>query len=332
MWHFVLLAAFIAWIFCRFLKFWILDPWRIHRNFWSQGIPGRYIPVVGELLHIRKSILSEKPFSHTLALAERFGSYYHISFGPIARLDTFDPGLINGVLKTNSRAYHKAYILQILLGVLLGNKNLIMAEDEIHARHRRLISPVFQHQNINSMISFMVEITSKLINKWAIAVNDACHKSKSLTLNIREEMTRLTLDIVTGCVFGTETLSNEKSQAILYRGVSETLKLTETRLFNMTAMIPIINRLPLPSKQKIDQYLREGKELVREIVDNRKKGLTKSACKGFNSNRFFTSSMFFFSIFTGPDLLDLLLRTRDDNQTNKFTDEEVYEEALTFGE
>jgi cytochrome P450 len=33
----------------------------------------------------------------------------------------------------------------------------------------------------------------------------------------------------------------------------------------------------------------------------------------------------------GPDLLDLILAARGDDKISKFTDEEVYEEALTFG-
>ena len=63
-------------------------------------------------------------------------------------------------------AYHKSDLGQIILGSLLGYENLLLAEDENHTRHRRLIAPVFQHQNINSMISLMVERTSNFLDKW----------------------------------------------------------------------------------------------------------------------------------------------------------------------
>jgi hypothetical protein len=39
----------------------------------------------------------------------------------------------------------------------------------------------------------------------------------------------------------------------------------------------------------------------------------------------------FFSFYLGPDLLDLILAARGDDKMSKFTDEEIYEEALTFG-
>ena len=76
-----------------------------------------------------------------------------------------DPLLIQGVLKSNTRYYHKSNLMKLILETLLGYNNLLMAEDHIHAQHLRLIAPVSQYQNINSMISLMVEITSNLLNK-----------------------------------------------------------------------------------------------------------------------------------------------------------------------
>ncbi|CAF4502298.1 unnamed protein product [Rotaria socialis] len=311
MWFILAIAVFIICIFYRPFKFWIIDPWLIHRDLWAQGIPGRHIPLIGEIFNMRKSIIAEDPFAHLVALEKQFGDYYHISFGPVARLDTSDPALINGVLKTNARAYHKEYIMRLVLGVLLGNNNLLMAEDEIHAQHRRLIEPVFQHQNLNSMISLMVQITLNLTGKWSSMATVAADQKKPFVLDVHEEMAKLTLDIVTSCVFGTEIMSDEKMHEIVHRTVKESLELMGKRLFNMTAIIPIINRLPLSSKRRVDKCISEGQQLIRQIVDGRKKGLTKSACKG-------------------PDLLDLLLAASCEDKASKFTSEEVYEEALTF--
>ncbi|CAF2094581.1 unnamed protein product [Rotaria magnacalcarata] len=163
------------------------------------------------------------------------------------------------------------------------------------------------------MISLMVEITLKLTRKWSSVATVAADQNKSLVFDVHEEIAKLTLDIVTSCVFGTEIMSDEKMHEIVYRTITESLELMEKRLFNIADIIPIINRLPLSSKRRIDKCISEGKQLIRQIVDNRKKGLTKSAC-----NR--------------SDLLDLLIAASDEDKASKFTDEEVYEEALTFGE
>ncbi|CAF1531612.1 unnamed protein product, partial [Adineta steineri] len=83
------------------------------------------------------------------------------------------------------------------------------------------------------------------------------------------------------------------------------------RTLNMIGLIPIINRLPFPSKQRIDKSKQDVRIVIQRIIDDRKKNLTTSSCKG-------------------PDLLDLILAARGDDKISKLTDEEIYEEALTF--
>ncbi|CAF0859585.1 unnamed protein product [Adineta steineri] len=308
MWLSIFIMIVFIYILYRLLKFWIYIPWSIHRHLWAQGIPGQYRPVIGEILMIRRAIVADDPMAYNIKMANKFGSYYHVSFGPIARLAINDPLLIQGVLKTNARAYHKSNLMQLILGSLIGNENLLMAEDNIHAQHRRLISPAFQHQNINSMTSLMVDITTDLINKWSSTMNN---ENNVLTLDIHKEMARLTLDIVTGCVFGSGMMKNEHIREIIHEGVTTTLKDVEERTFNMIGIIPIINQLPLPSKRRIEKSKRNVKLAVQHIIDERKRGLTKSACKG-------------------PDLLDLLLSAHGNDKTSKFSDEELFQEALTF--
>ncbi|CAF1118279.1 unnamed protein product [Rotaria sordida] len=298
-------------VFYRLLKFWIFNPWRIHKDFWAQGIPGRYKPMIGEIFSIRRSILDDDPISHTIEMTKKFGSYYHVSFGPIARLVISDPLLIQGVLKTNARCYHKSPIMRLVLGVVLGSENLLMAEDNIHAQHRRLISPVFQHQNLNSMISLMIEITSNFLNKWLLNITNTTNKDNILIVDIHKEMTGLTLDIVTGCVFGSGLMKDEHIRETIYQGITKIFEDIGERTYNMIGIIPIINQLPLPSKRRIDKSKENIRHAVEHIIDERKKGFTKSACKG-------------------PDLLDLLLSSHGNDKTSKFTDEELFEEALTF--
>jgi cytochrome P450 len=280
MWSTLIIIGIFLYIAYRLLEYWILDPWRIHRDLWAQGIPGHYTPIIGEILNVHRHILAGDPFAYDRKLENKYGSYYHESFGPMARLMISDPSLIQGVLKSNARSYHKSNLMRLVLGKLLGFNNLLMAEDNIHAQHRRLISPVFQHQNINSMISLMVEITSILLDKWTSAIQDAKTKEIDLTLDVHHEMTRLTLDIVTGCVFGSGLMKNENVRETIYRNVTTTLKDVEQRIFNMLAIIPIINCLPFPSKQRIDKSNHDVRIIVQRIVDDRKKGLTKSSCKG----------------------------------------------------
>lgn len=284
MWVILLSIVIFSYIFYRLLNYLILHSWRINRDFLSQGIPGYYIPIVGDVLMIRRGVLAEDPLGRNLELEKEYGSYFHSSLGPVPNLIISDPLLMQGVLKSNARCYHKSNLMGLILGTLLGYKNLLLAEDPIHGQHRRLIAPVFQNQNINSMISLMVQITTDLLDKWTHDFRNAQTKGIDLTLDIHHEMTRLTLDIVTGCVFGSGLMKNDEFRDAIYQNVTTTLREVETRIHNMIAIIPFLNRLPLPSKRRIDQSKIDVRQIIERIINDRKKGLTKSACKGLSNN------------------------------------------------
>ena len=269
------------YVLYRLFKFWIFDPWRIHRDFWSQGIPGRYTPLVGDLLRVRRAILADDPMSYSLEMTKTFGHYYHASFGPIARLHVSDVSLVRDVLKGNARFYHKSHLMRLILGVLIGDENLLMTEDHVHSQHRRLIAPLFQHQNINSMISLMVEITNELVKKWTKSIGQSDQTDQTIRVDVHQEMVHLTLDIVTGCVFGSGMMKDEHARETIHRGVTTTLDDVEKRTFNLIGIIPLVNQLPLAGERRIRQSKRDVRRVVQSIIDQRKKGLTKSACKGF---------------------------------------------------
>ena len=143
MWLSVFLVGVVLFLLYRLLNYWIINPWRIHRDLWAQGIPGEYVPILGDVLKIRRAILADDPMSYYIDRTKKLGSYHHSSFGPIARLMVSDPALIQGVLKINARSYHKSSLMGLIVGVLLGEDNLLMSEDAVHSQHRRLIAPAF---------------------------------------------------------------------------------------------------------------------------------------------------------------------------------------------
>ncbi|CAF1157309.1 unnamed protein product [Adineta ricciae] len=300
----------ISFVLYRLIKFWVLDPWSIHRYFWKQGIPGQYTPIVGSLLERRRAFLADDPLSHGRRLAEKYGDYYHSSFGPKAHLVISDPSLIEGVAKANAYSYHKSAVGQTILASLLGYGNILLAEGDDHKRHRRLVAPVFQHQNINSMFSLMAQITNRFLEKWTILSENRA-TDDPLTLDIHEELSGLTLDIVIGCIFGAETMEDKNVHGIIFQNMNIALKEMEKRIFNMIGLLPIVKDLPLAGKQRIDQARQEIQQVVQNIINQRLKGLTKSTCKG-------------------SDLLDLLLASKGDEKTQKFSQQEISNEAITF--
>lgn len=277
MWLTVVVCASILYLFYRFINFWILHPWQVQQDFSRQGIPGQYIPIVGDILQRRRAYLADKPFSYVEEASRVFGDYYHASFGPFPCLHTSDPGLVQCILKTNHRFYQKSTLAREILAALLGCENVLLAEGDDHVRHRRLINPVFQHQNINSMISLIANITFSFLEKWTISERQPNYP---LTLDISRAMSDVTLDIVTGCVFGAEAMEDKHIHEVIHESLKLGMDAIEQRIYSMIIIIPIINQLPLPSKRCIDKCRQDIKDIVQQIIDHRKQGLTKAACKG----------------------------------------------------
>lgn len=213
----LLVSVSFIWLFYRLIDFWILHPWRIHRHLVAQGIPGRYTPILGQFLARRRAFLAETPFICAEQEFAEMGEYYSMSFGPIPCLNVSDPKLIECVLKTNNRFYSKSESSRLILSSLLGTENVLVAEGPNHTRHRRLLNPVFQHQNITSMISMMAHTTSSFFDNWTHEIE---RNDQTLVYNVAKEMANLTLDIVTGCVFGDETMTDRKIPADMYKNMT----------------------------------------------------------------------------------------------------------------
>ncbi|CAF2547429.1 unnamed protein product [Rotaria sp. Silwood2] len=111
-------------------------------------------------------------------------------FDPVASLIINDPLLIQEVLKTNARSYQKSNFMRLILKTLLTYHTLLMTEDNINSQHRIL--------------------------------SNAKNQGIDLTVNIHNEMARLTLDFVIGCVFESGLIKNEYFQEVIYRNVITT--------------------------------------------------------------------------------------------------------------
>jgi cytochrome P450 len=293
MWLTIILGGILLFLVYRLAKYWVLDAWFVYRHFRSQGIPGRYIPIVGDLFRLRRALITEKHFDFFANLTTEFGDYYLFSWGPVVGLFLSDPLLIQGVLRTNVHAYHKSTYMRLVLNPIVGYNNLGLAENDMHAYHRRLIAPAFHHQNLNSMISFMVETASRELAKLTVSARQ--NQNNVLTIDVHKEMVHLTLKILGGCIFGMSMGNGKPVYEILAQNISVGYTKLQRRATTLVPYIPFINRLPLPRKLRIESLLQQGRCAIEHIIDERKKGLTKSACKGLTRIKYgiFTLSYFF---------------------------------------
>ena len=107
-----------------------------------------------------------------------------------------NPADIKRVLVTNHRNYTKGVGLD-RVRILLGN-GIMTSEGEPWRRQRRMIQPFFHRRVIEQFGALVDRCVEERLARWQEAA------ARGVTIDITDEMSELTLDIVVGSIFGTD--------------------------------------------------------------------------------------------------------------------------------
>jgi cytochrome P450 len=97
-----------------------------------------------------------------------------------------EPGAIKHVLLDNAQNYHKTEITRRQLEPAVG-RGLLTSEGETWRRHRRIMSPAFDHRSIVSYAPVMTEVAQRLVQRWEALADgeiDVAPAMMQATLNI----------------------------------------------------------------------------------------------------------------------------------------------------
>jgi len=200
------------------------------------------------------------------------------------------PQLIRDVLVTNQRNFRKGRGLE-KARKLLGD-GLLTSEGETHLRQRRLMQPAFHKERIASYAATMTEYADRVQQRW----------TDGATLDIAEEMMRLTLGVVGRTLFNADVESHA-------RNVGEAL----TAVLNSfwTTMLPfadLLEKLPIPLLKKGRAARAQLDAIVYGLIAERRR-----------------------SPGDRGDLLSMLLLAQDEEQGGRgMTDTQVRDEAMTI--
>jgi cytochrome P450 len=202
-----------------------------------------------------------------------------------------DPELIRHVLQDNYRGYHKSPLYE-RLRPLLGN-GLLLSEDAVWLRQRRLIQPAFHRQRVAALASLMAGATAETLARWRTPA------AKGEVLDMAREMMQLTQQIILRTMFGT-SLGDLDSLERVWPLVNEHIGMSFWSL-------GIADRLPTPRTRAFRRALGQLEDVVARIIEERQAGNGSA-----------------------NDLLSLLLAASDEETGARMGRRELRDEVMTI--
>lgn len=260
-----------------------------------KSLPGpAVIPGVGNLL-----AFATDPLQMGLEYARRYGDVVGMSGLGIDLCLISHPADIERVLVKEHAKYVKDQFTHDLSDVL--GRGLLVSEGDFWRRQRRLAQPAFHHERIAAYARIMVERTRELVHEW---------RSGEIR-ELRADMMRLTLDIVTRCLFSSDVGGDAERigralDAIMdnYLGVFET-------------GFRLPGGWPTPGNRRFRAAIRQVDQIVRRIVSARRAVADTSGADAYARAR------------RDGDLLDMLLAVRDEDGS-AMSDDQVRDEVITL--
>ncbi|MBX3065290.1 MAG: cytochrome P450 [Anaerolineae bacterium] len=145
-------------------------------------------PVIGSLLEWRKGQI---PF--LMKMAHDYEEIARYRLGPLTVYQLNQPELIQEVLVTQAEKFQKAPLDKQIFKPSLGS-GLLVSDGDFHHRQRRLMQPAFHSKRIENYAQVMTDYTQRMLATW--------HSGDSI--DIREQMTELTMRIVTKTLYSVE--------------------------------------------------------------------------------------------------------------------------------
>ena len=209
--------------------------------------PRRVFPLSGLFAYRRGPL----PFFQNLA--DRYGDISYFRLGPQQAFFFNHPDYLKDILVTNHQNFMKGLALQRSKRLL--GEGLLTSEGDFHRRQRRLSQPAFHRLRIASYADVMTAHASQMGRTW----ND------NETMDISEEMMRLTLGIVGKTLFDADVKSDAQE-------VAEAMTVAMD-LFN-TLTLPfyeLLQKLPLPQFRRFEDAKRRLDAIVFRLIEERRR-------------------------------------------------------------
>jgi cytochrome P450 len=222
--------------------------------------------------------------------ADEHGDIVYFRFGPQDVFFLNHPDYIKDVLVTHHQSFMKGRALQRAKR-LLGD-GLLTSENDFHRRQRRLAQPAFHRGRIASYATVMTDMAARTASRW----------HDGATLDISQEMMRLTLAIVGKTLFDTDVEAEADEIGAALTAVMELFD------FLLMPFSELLEKLPLPHVRRFQKAKERLDATIYRIIEERRRS---------GEDR--------------GDLLSMLLSARDEEgDGGQMTDLQVRDEVMTI--
>jgi cytochrome P450 len=224
-----------------------------------------------------------------LELRERYGDLVTLPtvLGPWTLV--FHPDGVRHVVQENHFNYCKGGISHQVLSLTLGN-GLLTNNGDSWLHQRRLIQPAFHRKHLAAF--------GRLMTESALAWTEEINIDTGQPLDLFQEMSGLTLNIVCNALFGADMLVHKKR---VFQATS-TINHLEAQAF----YVPGLLSLPTPQRHRLYEARNTLYTIVDSLIDKRRQASTES------------------------DLLTMLLQAQDEETGEGMTVGQVRDEVLTL--
>ena len=248
--------------------------------------PGpRGVPFFGSVMDAWRD-----PLDLMVRTQRTYGDVARLKFGHWSYYPIHDPADVHHVLVENYKAYTKSRNYSGLK--LVVGSGLITSEGEFWRGQRKLAQPAFHKQRLAAFADAMVKDTASMLDRWA---------ESGPTLDVHEEMTRLTLRIVGRTLFSTDV--DGEAQSI---GAALTLAIKWANEY-VESVVRLPPWVPTPHNVRFGRAKKTLDDLVFRIIASRRESGEDPG-----------------------DLLSMLMAARDEETRAGMTDQQLRDEVMTL--
>lgn len=185
-------------------------------------------------------------------LRRHYGGAVRFPVGPLWFYLFSDPDLVQEVLVGKADEFNLGRMHRAMTSI--AGDGLFSSTGDLHRRQRRIVQPAFHRSAIRTYVAQIEQRTTEMLDRWEGVER----------VELVEEMTLLTLDVVTDTILGGDRLEDAGA---MYDRMAVGVDRLERML---TPLGPLLTRLPTRSNRAFDAAIAELRASVEALIARRR--------------------------------------------------------------